>query len=217
MCAINRSAFCDQAAPIALTVTPAASRPARRRAANTAAPGVSPWTQIVSAPSSATVGPVDRVDHSLLHHPHGTSDSDGRIGDDGVRLGARSQRAVRLVGAIGKDLRRHAKTGGAPCLQQFGAGKAKQHQRSVEGGDRPGDGRREHGVADGHVEQRAMRLDVLERDAVGGGNAGDGGNLVEHEVLGLVRRRRSVRGGRNRRGRESQGGRQRRRRATPRA
>ena len=43
-------------------------------------------------------------------------------------------------------------------------------------------------VADRHVEQRAVRLDVLHRHAFGGGDAGDRGHLIQHHVLGFLRR-----------------------------
>ena len=43
-------------------------------------------------------------------------------------------------------------------------------------------------VAHRHVEQGAVRLDVLDRHALGGGDAGDRGDLVEHEVFGFLRR-----------------------------
>ena len=74
----------DQAAPIALTVTPAASRPARSLAASSAAPGVSPWTQIVST-SSGDGRAVDRVTTRFCHHPDRARDHDGGIVNDGVR------------------------------------------------------------------------------------------------------------------------------------
>ena len=48
------------------------------------------------------------------------------------------------------------------------------------------------GVAGRHVEQRAVRLDVLQPDAFGRGDAGDRGDLVEHEVFGFLRRQTCI-------------------------
>ena len=50
-----------------------------------------------------------------------------------------------------------------------------------------GDGRRQPAVARRHVVERAVRLDVLQPHAFGGGDAGHRRDLVEDEIFGLRR------------------------------
>ena len=173
--------------PIALTATPAASRPARSLAARSSAPGVSPWTQIVST-SSRTIEPSTAVtDLSFaIRIARDTTASASWMTAPGCLPG--DERAVRLVGAIGERLGGDAQPGGAARLQQLRTGQPEQNQRRIERGDGAGDRAGERGVPRGHVEERAVRLHVLQSDAFGGRHAGDRGDLIEHEILGFLRR-----------------------------
>jgi hypothetical protein len=63
--------------------------------------------------------------------------------------------------------RRDTKAGGAAGLENLRAGQPEQNQRRVERGDRACNGARELGVLHGHVEERAVRLHVLQANALG--------------------------------------------------
>ena len=178
---------CGHWAPIALTVTPAASRPARIFAARSSEPGVSPCTQIVSASSGTTEPSIATTVRSFTMRTARATTGAGIV-DDRAGLAARGERAVGLVGAIGEHFGGDAQAGGAAGVQDLRAGQTEQNQRLVEGGHRARDRGGELRVADRHVEQRAVRLDVLDLHAFGGGDAGDRGDLIEHEVLGFLRR-----------------------------
>ena len=102
-------------------------------------------------------------DHDAFpSHPHGAGDDRVGIVDDGARLAPRRQRAVRLVGAVGKALRGQRRPGGVARPQQLRAGEPEQEQRRIERGDRARDGVRQRAVLDRHVVERAVRLDVLQ-------------------------------------------------------
>ncbi len=108
--------------------------------------------------------------------------------DDRTRLAARGKRPVRLVRAIGENFRGDPQTGRPPGVQNLGSWKSEEDQRLVERRDGARDRGGELRVADRHVEQRAVRLHVLDRDAFGRRDAGHGGDLVQHEVFGFLRR-----------------------------
>jgi len=108
--------------------------------------------------------------------------------DHRVRLAARHQLTVGLVRAVRVDLERDAQPQRAAGLHDFRTWKREQDQRLVERGDRLRERVCKLGTLERHVEERAVRLDVLHRDAFGRRDAGDRCNLIEDEVLGLPRR-----------------------------
>lgn len=64
-------------------------------------------------------------------------------------------------------------------------GRTEHEERGIERGHRTHDRSREILVARRHVVQRAMGLDVLQAHTFGGGHAGYGSNLIQHEIFGL--------------------------------
>ena len=79
-----------------------------------AAPGVSPCTQMVSTAPA-------------LGEPHRLRRRLGRIGNQGVGKPARAQRSIGFVAPVGKPLRRHPQSHAAPHLEHGRAGQPEQH------------------------------------------------------------------------------------------
>ena len=139
---------------------PAASRPARSFAASSSAPGVSPWTQIVSADERS----VDGDDGAVLRHPNGARDDGVGVVNDGAGLAARHQRAVGLVGAVGEHFGRDAQAGARPRLSAArNPGRPKRISDGLNAATARAIAAASARVASRHVVERAVRLHVLER------------------------------------------------------
>ena len=165
---------------------PAACSAARSFAASSSAPGVSPCTQIVSACSGMVEPSIATTVPSLaICTARATTVVD--VMDDRAELVARDERTVGLVGAIGEHFCGDAKPAALSRLQRVRSRRSEQNQRSAERGDRARDGAREGDVTRGHVVERAVRLDVLQLDALDVRDASNGGNLVQHEIFDFVR------------------------------
>jgi hypothetical protein len=70
---------------------------------------------------------------------------------------------------------------------QFRVGRAKQDNLAVEGRHCSSDRGRQVSVADGHVEQRAVWLDVLEPHTFRRRHTRNRRDLIEHEIFDVVR------------------------------
>ena len=101
-----------------------------------AAPGVSPCTQIVSTSSDTRA--VDRDDCAIASH-RDRAFTTARIVDHGARLAARHQRAVGAIGAIGKRLARGAQPARVAAAIKLRARKTEQDQRRIDCSDRARD------------------------------------------------------------------------------
>ena len=95
-------------------------------------------------------------DHAVADHLDGAGDDDVGVVDHGARPRPRRQRAVRLVGAVREAFRRDVQTRGAAGLEQLRSRQPEHHERSVEGGDRAGDGVGECAVSARHGGDRLM-------------------------------------------------------------
>ena len=159
------------------------------RDASTAAPGVSPWTQIVST-SRATRDPsialtarsramADRATHNGL-----------LILDDGTRLTARGTSVPSgLIGTVGKTSRAVRKP--ARCRRRSTPSPA---GRTESASDRLTAVARAMASARAasrtrHVVERAVRLHVLEAHSLGGGHRRQRADLIHDEIFDLARRR----------------------------
>ena len=130
------------------------------RRANATASGVSPWTQIVSAWIAMSAA-VDRPHHILVQHAEDARGCFLGVVQKRVRLGARDERAVGLIIAIGKNF-----PGNAQLDRLAGAGeraivRGEKNERAIDRqkGVRHGFGQGR--VARRHVVERAVRFDVM--------------------------------------------------------
>ena len=134
------------------------------RDASTAAPGVSPCTQIVSTVESDARA-VDRIDRAsrTMEIARLTTARDPRS----RRPAHCAARACRLaVGAVGKPLARRAQAARSPAAINSEPGRPNRiSERSTDGG-RARDGVGQRRVADRHVVERAVGLHVLEPHAL---------------------------------------------------
>ena len=126
--------------------------------------------------------------HAFSRHAHGASDHFPGIVDDGARLAARGQRSVRFVRAVGKTFGGHRETSSLTGAKELGAWEPEEQQGPVERGDGARDRVGQRPVADRHVVQRTVSLDVLEPDALGTREGLERADLVQDEVLDLRRR-----------------------------
>ena len=179
----------DQAAPIALTVTPAASRPARSLAARSAGAG-------------RVAVDADRVDLERRRSsrrsrsrpcpspsgPHATRPTTAIV-NDGARTLPRTRASRPAAYARSANASAATRSPAArPAFRSSEPGSPNRISDRSKAATARAMAAGEAGVAGRHVEERAVRLHVLEPDALGGGHAGDRGNLIEHEVLGLLGR-----------------------------
>ena len=114
------------------------------------------------------------------------------IGDGGVVLGARHERALIGVVAVGEELLRHVKPRGLPCACEFAAGERYQGDVGVEIGHSLGDGLRERRVDGRAVVQLPMGLHVRELYTLGATERCERTHLVEHIRVSLVGGERHV-------------------------
>ncbi len=82
-----------------------------------------------------------------------------------------------------------AKSRRLPGAQQLGIGQTKQNQRSIESGGGARNRVGQRAVLARHVVERAVRLHVLQYEALRGGHAGERGDLIQHQIFDLRRRR----------------------------
>ncbi|OFW41114.1 MAG: hypothetical protein A3F70_05760 [Acidobacteria bacterium RIFCSPLOWO2_12_FULL_67_14] len=132
-------------------------------------------------------GAVDGLNFAEAHHPECALDDRDRVVDDRARLAARDQRPVRLVGAVGKALTGGPQAGAPAGGHELGFRQAKQDEGRVDQPRRARDGVGQRRIARGHVEERPVRLDMLEPHALGGGHRGKRPYLIHHEVFDVAR------------------------------
>ena len=108
---------------------------------------------------------VNRFDGAFLNRAHHARYGEVLVGDHGVFLLARHQRAVSHVIAIGEEFLRGGKARCSPRFDELSASEAYEHERRVEivhcGGDCLGEG----GVFRGTIVKLPVRFHVGERSA----------------------------------------------------
>ncbi len=95
----------------------------------------------------------------------------------------RRQRSVRLVRAIGKSFRRHAKgRAREPAESSSDPGRPDEHERGIERRDGLRDRLGDVGPPHAHVVERAVRLHVAKRRALRLRDRAQRADLIEHEI-----------------------------------
>ena len=163
------------------TATPAASRPRRRLAASRPAPGVSPWTQMVSATIGTGEPSMPMTTPSVTMRRARSTTRDGSVMTDCPA--SRRQLAIALIGAVGESLGRDAEAFRAAGVEQRRPGQAEENQRPIERTDCARYRRSEPGIRRGHVVEGAVRLHVLQAHAFALRNPGHRRNLIQDEIF----------------------------------
>ena len=150
------------------------ARGARRVAVDAHRVGVELQHRAVQSHDGAVSGQADGSGHDDVH-----------VVDDGAGLLARHQPSAGVVGTVGEHLVRDPQAKATCRGRHLGAGRGKEDQGPVKRRDRPRERLGEVPIDCRHVEEGAMRLDVLQPGALGSGNARDRGDLIEDEILSL--------------------------------
>jgi len=124
-------------------------------------------------------GPVHGEDGPLGDHPHGPRRDQRRIGQHRAGRRAGNQRAGSGVAAVGERLRDGAEPVRGGDRQQRRAGQAEHRQRRVDGQHRVHDRAGLRLVRHRRVVQRAVRLDIADGGAAGGGQRLQRADLVD--------------------------------------
>ena len=180
---------------------PACSSPARTAAARSAAPGVSPCTQIVSTfkenvePSRAATLR-SRTIRTARSAAWPGSDTTAPATCRGVNEPSFSyERSANPSAATERPSRDAAERSSDP-------GNPTSTERVVERRDRPRDRLGRVGAPDAHVVHRAVRLDVPKHGTFGLRDGAERAELIENEIGDLSEARWTSRGVRSRRDRE---------------
>ena len=107
-------------------------------------------------------------------------------------FGARDQRAVRTIGAIGERLARRAQPSGFGRGDQLRAREAEENQRRIDRLRRARDGVSDTPVANRDVVERAVRFHMLQPKAGIGGDLGQRFDLPNHEICNLIGRQLQI-------------------------
>jgi hypothetical protein len=110
-----------------------------------------------------------------------------RIINHRTRLGARNQRAVGSIGTVRKRLSSRRQPCGLSCRNQLGIWEPEQEERAVDGEYGSGNRIGYSAVSNSHVIERTVRLDVLQANALLGGDASEGVYLAHDQVGNLGR------------------------------
>ncbi len=171
------------------TLTPARSSASRTARATPSAFGLSPCRHRVSA-ATASSRAVDRPHDAVAGEAHRRLRRGLRVAHDRTRPRAGDEPPGAVVGAIDEGLGRIAQAAGkGGALHRLRSGEADEHEPAARARGAARDRRGELGVVDGLVVERAVRLDVAQRRAVGRGEREQRAHLVEHVGLDLGGRR----------------------------
>ena len=195
----------DHADATARTVMPSRSSPARMRARELVRAGrVAVHAHRVDVAAASRLPSVATTVPSR-DHADGARDDLVGIVDHRAGLAPRRQRSVRLVGAIGKPFGGDAQARRPGRLKISEPGRPNRIERRSNGRDGAGDRVGQRGVAHRHVVERAVRLHVLQRDALGAPPSPQARRSGRARSPRLPAASRSSRGARSRRDRESPG------------
>ena len=134
----------------------------------------------------------DALDGALLDDAHDARHGEVLVGDGGVVLSARHERALVGVVAVGEEFLRHMKPRGLPCTCELAAGECHQGDVGVEVGYCLRDGLRERRVDGRAVVQLPVGLHVRELNTFGVAERCEGAHLVQHIGVSLVGGKRHV-------------------------
>ena len=128
------------------------------------------------------------TEHSAAHGAvtHRTAHDHVPVVNHRSRLLSRHERAIGAVRAVGKALSRRTKARAVPGGDDLRTRQAKENQRPVDQGSAASNRIGERCIADRHVEERTVGLDVLQPHAQPCGNGGERPNLVSHEILDIA-------------------------------
>jgi hypothetical protein len=131
---------------------------------------------------------LQRSNRAPLHHLANLHDGSIDVLDHAARQIARRQAAIILVGAIGEHLGCRAQTGALSAADHFAPCQRKQDQSGIDVAHCVDDGIGQRCVLRGHVIERPVRLDVIQRTAERACKAGEGSDLIDHHRIGFGRR-----------------------------